>query len=59
MNELFDLCVAFLYWISDFKGLTYKEANIWIFVVIHPLITVSSIYYIVKLRRKLNKLTNL
>ena len=59
MNELFDLCVAILYCISDFTGLTYKEANIWIFVVIHPLITVSSIYYIVKLSRKLDKLTNL
>ena len=59
MNELFDLCVAILYCISDFTGLTYKEANIWIFVVIHPLITVSSIYYIFKLRRKLDKLTNL
>ena len=59
MNELFDLCVSILYCISDFTGLTYKEANIWIFVVIHPLITVSSIYYIVKLRRKLDKLTNL
>ena len=56
MNDLFDLCVAILYWISDLSGLTYKEANIWIFVIIHPLITISLIYYVVILRRKIKKL---
>ena len=55
MSELFDFCVAVLYWISDFTGLTYKEANIWIFVIIHPLITLSLIYHTIKLRRKLFK----
>ena len=43
MSELFDLCVAILYGISDLTGLTYKEVNIWIFVIIHPLITASLI----------------
>jgi hypothetical protein len=58
MSELFDLCVAILYGISDLTGLTYKEVNIWIFVIIHPLITASLIYYIFKLRIKLKRLTN-
>lgn len=58
MSEIFDLCVAILYWISDLTGLTYKEANIWIFVIIHPFITISLIYYILKLRKKLKKLTS-
>ena len=58
MNDLFDLCVAILYWISNLTGLTYKEANIWIFVIIHPLITASLIYSILKLRIKLKRLTN-
>jgi len=58
MSELFDLCVAILYGVSDLTGLTYKEANIWIFVIIHPLITASLIYYIFKLRIKLKRLTN-
>ncbi len=39
MNELFDICVNILNWIADTTGLTYKEANIWIFVIIHPIIT--------------------
>lgn len=55
MSELFDLCVAILYWISDLTGMTYKEANIWIFVIIHPLLSASLIYYILKLRRKLKR----
>jgi len=40
MAELFDICVDILYWIGSVTGLTYKEANIWIFVIIHPLLTV-------------------
>ncbi len=59
MNELFDLCVVILYWFSDLSGLTYKELNIWIFVIIHPLITLSLIYSMFKLRRKLKTLTTL
>lgn len=58
MSELFDLCVAILYKISDLTGLSYKEVNIWIFVIIHPLLSVSLIYYILKLRRKHKRLTN-
>ena len=53
MAELFDICVAILYWISDVTGLTYKEANIWIFVIIHPLLTIFLLYYVIRLRKKL------
>ena len=53
MAELFDICVAILYWISDLTGLTYKEANIWIFVIIHPLLTVLLFFYVIRLRKKL------
>ena len=44
MAELFDICVDILYWIGDVTGLTYKEANIWIFVIIHPLLTLVFMY---------------
>jgi hypothetical protein len=56
MSELFDLCVAILYWISDVTGLTYKEANIWIFVIIHPLLTIFLFYFVVRLRKKIKNL---
>jgi hypothetical protein len=41
MAELFDLCVGAMYLMSDITGLTYKEINIWLFVIIHPAITLT------------------
>ena len=58
MSDLFDICVAFLYWISDVTGLTYKEANIWIFVIIHPLLTIFLFYYVIRLRKQIKELRN-
>lgn len=57
MSELFDICVAILYWISDVTGLTYKEANIWIFVIIHPLLTIVLFYYVIRLRKQIKNLS--
>jgi hypothetical protein len=37
MDNLFDACVEFLRWLGDIVGLSYKEINIWIFVIIEPL----------------------
>jgi len=55
MSELFDICVNILYWIADVTGLTYKEANIWIFVIIHPIITLSLMIWATNLKIKLIK----
>ena len=55
MNELFDLCVAILYWISDVSGLMIQRGKYLIFVIIHPIITIALIYYVMLLRRKLKK----
>ncbi|MDA9121083.1 hypothetical protein N9J52_03505 [Flavobacteriales bacterium] len=38
MHELFDICVDILIWIAEICGITYKEANIWIFVIIEPIV---------------------
>ncbi len=38
MSELFDLCVVVLEWIAQVFGITYKEANIWVFVIIEPVL---------------------
>ena len=40
MAELFQICVDILRWIASVVGITYEEANIWIFVIIHPFLTV-------------------
>jgi len=51
MNKLFDLCVLALELLASFTGLSYKEANIWIFVIIEPIVFLLMLAYILKLRR--------
>ena len=58
MHELFDLCVAILYWIAELTGLTYKEANIWIFVIIHPLLTLVLFFMVLRLRVRLKNIND-
>jgi uncharacterized membrane protein YfhO len=58
MHELFDICVTILYWIADLTDLTYKEANIWIFVIIHPLLTLVLFLIALRLRFKLKNIND-
>ena len=44
-----DLCV-------DKLGISYEAINIWIFVIIEPIIFIIMISYIIHLRRKIKKL---
>jgi hypothetical protein len=47
MNQVFDWCVnVLIYWANVF-GITYKEINVWIFVIIWPLLTILLIGIIV------------
>jgi hypothetical protein len=41
MNDFFNLCVHILKVSADFCGMTYQEINVWLFVIIHPLITLA------------------
>jgi hypothetical protein len=54
MNDLFDLCVEFLIWLGPYFGLSYKEINIWIFVIIEPSIFLFMLFWIIRLKRKIN-----
>ena len=56
INKLFDLCVDLLIWVSDKLGISYEAINIWIFVIIEPVIFIIMISYIIHLRRKIKKL---
>ena len=53
MSELFDICVNILIWISNVFNITYKEANIWIFVIIEPIVFFIMLFYIIYLKSKL------
>ena len=58
MNEVFDACVAILIWIADLFEITYKEANIWIFVIIEPILFIVMLYKIIKQRREIKLYKN-
>ena len=58
MDNLFDACVEFLRWLGGIVGLSYKEINIWIFVIIEPIIFVLMLVWIIGLRNKLYKFKN-
>ena len=55
MDNLFDTCVEFLGWLGDVVGLSYKEINIWIFVIIEPIIFILMLVWIIRLRNKIYK----
>lgn len=53
MNELFDQCVNILYLIGETCNISYEEANIWIFVIIEPILFIAMLYIIIKQRREI------
>jgi hypothetical protein len=59
MDNLFDACVEFLRWLGDVVGLSYKEINIWIFVIIEPIIFILMLVWIIRLRNKIYKFKNI
>ena len=40
MNEVFDQSVRFLQLTSEQLGMTYQELNVWIFLIIEPIVFV-------------------
>jgi hypothetical protein len=57
MDQIFDWCVNVLvYWAGIF-GITYKEINVWVFVIIWPILTVILFGIIVVQRRKIRQLS--
>lgn len=61
MNEVFDWCVTVLYTLAHLLGITYKEINVWIFVIIWPIVSVALVAVIIVQQKRilrLKKLTN-
>ena len=53
INDYFAWCVQLLYDISGLMNISYEELNVWVFVVIHPLITLALAFWVARLRRQL------
>ena len=56
VDEIFKLYVIFLVDLSNLIGISYEEINIWIFVIIWPLLTIYQTIRILVLKNKIRKL---
>jgi hypothetical protein len=59
MDQIFDWCVNVLVYWAGILGITYKEINVWVFVIIWPLLTILLIGIIVAQRRMIIQLSKL
>ncbi|WP_306639953.1 hypothetical protein [Sanyastnella coralliicola] len=62
MNVAFDYCVELLEHWAVLTGTTYKEINIWIFVIIEPIVFVVMslwIWWLLRRVKSLKKTTSL
>ena len=56
VDIVFNWCVRLLYDWATFFGITYEEINIWIFIVIWPVVTLAMAAWIVLLLRQNRRL---
>ena len=56
MDVIFRYCVVLLVEMAKYLGISYEALNIWLFVIIHPLITVGLFFWVLRLRKKLKRL---
>jgi hypothetical protein len=57
MDQIFDWCVnVLIYWAGMF-GITYKEINVWVFVIIWPILTIILMGILFMQRRIIHQLS--
>jgi len=57
MDQIFGWCVNLLVYWANIFGITYKEINIWVFVIIWPILTIMLIAIIVRQRQRIQQLS--
>ncbi len=57
IDQIFDACVRLLVVLANGFGLTYKAINVWIFVVIWPIVTVILIVLVCLQQLQIRKLS--
>jgi hypothetical protein len=58
MDRIFDWCVEVLYYWAAVFGITYKEINVWVFVIIWPILTIVLIAVILRQRGMIRELSS-
>ena len=56
IDAIFRFCVVLLVYIAKLIGISYEAINIWVFIIIHPMITLLLLIWALNLRRKIKKL---
>ncbi len=56
-DQIFDWCVNVLVYWAGVLGITYKEINVWVFVILWPILTIVLIVIIFYQRRMIKKLS--
>ena len=56
MNKIFDLCVRLLIALAAPLGITYKEINVLLFVIIWPVITLALIVIVILQQSRIRRL---
>ena len=56
IEEVFDWCVRVLVFWAGQLGMIYKAINVWVFVVIWPLVTLALIVLVVRQRARIRGL---
>jgi len=56
MDSIFDWCVDVLVYWAGILGMTYKEINVWVFVIIWPIVTIILVVIIFLQQRRLRQL---
>ena len=59
MDAIFDWCVAVLVYFAGVFGITYKEINVWVFVIIWPIISILLIAVVVIQQVRIRRLRTL
>ena len=57
MNQIFDWCVAVLIYWANLFGMTYKEINVWVFVILWPILTILLAAIIIAQQKKIHQLS--
>ena len=56
MDAIFDWCVGVLVYFAGVFGITYKEINVWVFVIIWPILTLILIALIIMQQVRIRRL---
>ena len=59
MDAIFDWCVEILVYFAGVFGITYKEINVWVFVIIWPIVTLALVIWLIVQQRRIRHLQNL